>query len=210
VDPYDPAPDRLHALEPEHLAAFDAFRRPVTSDDHQIASEPSATDHLHPSLNVNLARRVYAGENGSIDIVPGPGTICVVAIYANTGETTIGHTATALAAADGLGHVNSSTGSAVDFVGVLPAGARNLRITNRAGRTIAVPLNADRAYWTTIRDPIEMIWTTAGGTDRQTPFGRSKLHRVLNDPPNEEDANGSPNTAAHPAPRVIIGTRRHG
>ena len=113
----------------------------------------------------------------------------MVAIYANTSETTIGHTTTALAAADGLGHVSGSTDSGVDFVGVLPAGANNLRIVDRSGRTLPVPLNDDRAYWTTVSDPIDMIWTTADGTDRQAAFGRFKLHRVLNDRPN--DGNGA-------------------
>jgi hypothetical protein len=190
VNPYDPAPDRLEALQPEHLAAFDAFQRPATPVDRNVADEPSAIDHLHPSLNVNLARRVYSSEQGSIDIIPGPGTICVVTIYADAHETTIGHTSTALAAADGLGHVKSSTDSPVDFVGVLPAGARDLRIIDRAGRTVPVPLNVDRAYWTTITDPVDMIWTTADGTIRQGVFGRFNLHRALNDPPTDQDTNG--------------------
>lgn len=191
MEPQDREPDRLDALEPEHVAAFDAFRRPPTPADRKVADEPTASGSMHSSLNTDLARRVYAGEKGSIDIIPGPGTVCVVAIYANTGETTIGHTTTALAAADGLGHVTGSSGSAVDFVGVLPAGARNLRIIDQAGRTLPVPLNDDRAYWTTISDPIDMLWTTTDGTDRQAAFGRFKLHRVFSDPPTEDDTNGS-------------------
>ena len=115
----------------------------------------------------------------------------MVAIYANTGETTIGDTTTALAAAHGLGHVIGSSGSAVDFVGVLPAGARNLRIIDRAGRTLPVALNDDRAYWTTISDPIDMLWKTADGSDRQAPFGLFKIYGVFSDPPTEDHTNGS-------------------
>jgi hypothetical protein len=119
---------------------------------------------------------VYSGEHGSIDIIPGPGTICFVAIYAGRDETTIGHTTTALAAADGLGHVRGSSGTAVDFVGVLPAGANNLRIVDRKGRETPIPLNHDRAYWATVDDPVDMRWTTGSGTERQGVFGRFKMN----------------------------------
>jgi hypothetical protein len=189
VESHDGEPARLEALEPEHLAAFDAFRRPATPADRQVADEPTAATHVNPSLNTDLARRVYAGDRGSIDIIPGPGTICCVAIYATTGETTIGDTSTELAAADGLGHVRGGSGTAVDFVGVLPAGASNLRIIDRNGRETPIPLNHDRAYWTTVLDPIDMLWTTSTGAQRQGVFGRFK-NRVPNDPPNQQDANG--------------------
>jgi hypothetical protein len=190
VEPYDREPDRLDALEPDHLAAFDAFRRPARPDDRKIA-EHVFHSGLHPSLNVDLARRVYTGEKGSIDIIPGPGTVFVVAIYAKTCETTGGHTSTSLAAADGLGHIKSAGGSAVDFVGVLPAGASNLRIIDRRGRVTAVPLNDDSAYWITVDDAVDMLWKTSTGTKRQGAFGRFKLHRMFDDPPSEQDSNGS-------------------
>lgn len=191
MESHDRPPDRLKALEPSHVAAFDAFARPAAPADLRVVDEPTATGHLHPSLNTDLARRVYSGEHGSIDIIPGPGTICFVAIYAGRDETTIGHTTTALAAADGLGHVRGSSGTAVDFVGVLPAGANNLRIVDRKGRETPIPLNHDRAYWATVDDPVDMRWTTGSGTERQGVFGRFKMNRVLNDPPEQQDTNGS-------------------
>lgn len=70
-------------------------------------------------------------------------------------------------------------------------GDSNLRIIDRNGHQTAVPLNDDRAYWTTVNDPVDMLWTTATGTDRQGAFGRFKLHRVFDDPSDEQDANGS-------------------
>jgi hypothetical protein len=191
VEPYDREPDRLEALEPDHVAAFDAFRRSAGPEDRKIAEHVFGHTGLHSSLNADLARRVYATERGSIDIIPGPGTVCVVSICANTGETTSGHTSIPLAAADGLGHVRSFGGFAVDFVGVLPTGASNLRIIDGKGQETAVPLNDDRAYWVTVADPVDMVWTTATGSNRQGVFGRFKLRRVFEDPSDEPDANGS-------------------
>jgi hypothetical protein len=75
VEPYDREPDRLEALEPDHLAAFNAFRCPARPEDRKIAEHVFGHTGLHPSLNVDLARRVYADEKGSIDIIPGPGTL---------------------------------------------------------------------------------------------------------------------------------------
>jgi hypothetical protein len=65
------------------------------------------------------------------------------------------------------------------FVGVLLAGARDLRAVDQSGREIAIPLNADDAYWITITDPIDILWTKPDGTTRHTPFGRYGMHRVI-------------------------------
>jgi len=168
--------DALTALEPAHVAAFAPFSRAAEKTDLAVATAPRAAPHLSPSLNPRLARRVYAGEQGTIYIVPGPGSLGSVSIAAGTGETVIGHTTTELAALDGLGHVGGRSGDGpVTFVGVLPAGGHDLRIINRAGRRIAIPLTRDDAYWVTVDDPADMLWTTADGHDRQSPFGRFKL-----------------------------------
>ena len=167
--------DGLTALEPAQLAGFAAFSRAAEQTDRGVATAPTAAPHLSPSLNPRLARRVYAGEQGSIYVVPGPGSLCSVSIAAGTSETVIGHTTTELAALDGLGHVGRSGDGPVTFVGVLPAGGHDLRIIDRAGRRIAIPLTRDDAYWVTVDDPVDMLWTTADGHDRQTPFGCFKL-----------------------------------
>ena len=98
-----------------------------------------------------------------------------VSIAAGTGETVIGHTTTELAVLDGLGHVGRSGDGPVTFVGVLPAGGHDLRIIDRAGRRITIALTGDDAYWVTVDDPVDMLWTMADGHDRQMAFGRFKL-----------------------------------
>ena len=93
----------------------------------------------------------------------------------------MGHTTTELAALGGLGHVGSSGDGPVTFVGVLPAGGHDLRIIDRAGRQIPIPLTRDDAYWATVDEPVDMLWTTADGHDRQIPFGGFKLNRLRSD-----------------------------
>jgi hypothetical protein len=173
--------DRLEALEPAHLEAFAAFRRPASAPDSAVANEPTASQ-LHPSLNVRLARRVFQGEEGTVDLVPGPGSICYVCITAATGETTVGHTTIESAARDGVGHVRSAGGSATTFAGALPAGAHDLRIIDKSGRAIPVALSEDGGYWTTVAEPIDMKWNTDNGTEHQSVFGRLGMHRVINPP----------------------------
>jgi hypothetical protein len=60
--------DALTALEPAHVAAFAAFSRAAEKTDLAVATAPRAAPHLSPSLNPRLARRVYAGEQGTIYI----------------------------------------------------------------------------------------------------------------------------------------------
>ena len=167
--------DPLTALEPAHMAAFAAFSRAAEQTDREVATAPTAAPHISPSLNPRLARRVYAGEQGTIYLVPGPGSVGSVSIAAGTGETVIGHTTTELAVLDGLGHVGRSGDGPVTFVGVLPAGGHDLRIIDRAGRRITIALTRDDAYWVTVDDPVDTLWTMADGHDRQMPFGRFKL-----------------------------------
>jgi hypothetical protein len=53
------------------------------------------------SLNLRLARRAYSGPEGAVDLIPGPGLICVAAISA-TGERVSGVLST--------GWISSTTG----------------------------------------------------------------------------------------------------
>lgn len=91
-------PVSLTTLEPDHIAAFSAFARPVQSSDHGLADGERAWG-LPPAFNLQLARCVYDGGEGLIYIVPGPGSVGFVAIRGEAGERTAGHTRTELAVA---------------------------------------------------------------------------------------------------------------
>ena len=132
---------------------------------------PSAS-HLEPGVNLDLARRVYEQDEGTIDLVPGPDTICCVVIDRRSGERVVGSTSTALAACGAHGFIRSGTGRSATFFGVLSARAWDLRIVSGAGEAIAVPLNADHAYWITVTDPVEIVFTRAGGTAQRIPVVR--------------------------------------
>jgi hypothetical protein len=140
-----------------------------------------AGQKLHPTLNPDLARRVYAGEEGTIYIVPAPGSVCLVAVSAGARETMIGLTSTDLAASDGLGNVRATRGGPITFAGVLPAGAHDVRILDEAGRSIAVPLSEDDGYWVSAKDPRDMRWRTGDGRDHQGVFGRANMYKAFRD-----------------------------
>ena len=129
-------------------------------------------DGLGAQLNRDLARRVYEGPEGTIDLVPGPGAICCVARNPRTGERMAGTTSTELAARGTHGFITSGREGSATFVGVLSTGARDLQIVTGSGQAITVSLNADDAYWITVADPIDMIVTETDGTARHIPFGR--------------------------------------
>ena len=161
---------QLGALEEAHLAAFSAFRRSPEGADHELAPELAAS-LLHSRLNPGLARCVYANERGRFYIVPGPGAVCFVSVAASTGQTVTGHTTIDLAMAGVLGHHGGRRGDpGLTCVGVLPAGGHDLRIIDLAGRETRVPLTSDDAYWVTVADPIEIVWTDSAGKDRHVPF----------------------------------------
>lgn len=160
-------PARLRELEPAHLAAFTAFRRPQNDGEQGLLAGDLAGNRLEPELNPVLARRVYSGSEGTIFLVPGPGRVCCVAISAS-GETVIGTTLTDLAGRDPMGYVGGGPGREVRFRGVLPAGGRDLRILQEAGRSVSVPLTEDESYWVSVDDPIGMSWTEADGTERSS------------------------------------------
>lgn len=155
--------DQLDALEDAHLAAYSAFRREPGPADRDFAAEPAAS-RLVPSLNVGLARCVYAGDRGRIYIAPGPGAVCVVSIAAASGETVIAHTTIELAVGGVLGHYGRRhDNSGVRYAGVLPVGGQDLEVVDRAGRRIGIPLTSDDAFWVTVVDPVDLVWTDARG-----------------------------------------------
>jgi hypothetical protein len=168
---------RLNALEPAHVDAFRAFQRPAEPADQSLSDQPAPAHGLGPELNRDLARRVYEGPEGTIDLVPGPGAICCVARNPQTGERMAGTTSTELAAHGTHGFIRSGPQRATTFVGVLSAAARDLQIITGSGQAITVPVNADDAYWITVADPIDMIVTKTDGTARHIPFSRWRTQR---------------------------------
>jgi hypothetical protein len=159
---------RLDALEPGQMAAFRAFCRPRTAADEALAADSDAVARLGRDLNPELSRRVYAGVEGTIALVPGPGTICCVLVVAGTSERISGTTSTELAAGGAHGFI-SSRGRSATLRGVLATVVRDLRVVTAAGETITVPVNADDAYWITVVDPVEHILTLDDGTKRRIP-----------------------------------------
>jgi hypothetical protein len=97
----------ISAVEPAQVAAFGAFRRPVGDADRALCADAVWLGRLGDAqagndINPSLARRVYAGSEGSVYVVPGAGALCYIAVGAD-GGTVIGTTTTAVAAKDGLG-----------------------------------------------------------------------------------------------------------
>ena len=167
---------RLDGLENAHRAAFAAFARP-TSDPDRRATTAVAGHSIEPTANPELVRRVYEAQEGTIDLIPGRGSIACVVI-SSSGESFGGATAIELAVKDGLGYVkhthspNAPKHDEVTFMGVLPTGATDLRIKTNSGGTIPVPLTRDGAYWITTREAQDLYWTRSDGTIHQHMFGR--------------------------------------
>jgi hypothetical protein len=160
------------ALEREQVAAFRAFQRPRTSEDEALSADPGAVSALGPYLNADLSRRVYAGPEGTIDLVPGPGTICCIVAAGRTGERVSGTTLTELVARGVHGFTSSRLGEPAMFRGVLSTGVRTLLVATATGDTVTAAVNADDAYWMTIADPIAQTLTLQDGTERVIPFSR--------------------------------------
>jgi hypothetical protein len=175
-------PDRVEALEPDQVAAFRAFRRPPQSADHALRDDRLTASVLASHLNPDLARRVYDGVEGTIDLVPGRNTTCCIATTAGTGERVSGSTSTELAAQGAHGFTSTGRGRAATFRGLLAASVRDLRVITASGETITVPVNADDAYWITITDPVDQILTLTDGTQRHIPFARPGPGRVQEQP----------------------------
>ncbi len=161
----------IPAVEPEHIAAFAAFQRPVGDFDKALCADADWLGRLGEEqarfdINPSLARRVFAGPQGTIYLVPGAGTLCYIWVAAN-GATSIGVTLTASAAKEGFVHLHGWTGSARTTVGVLPAGGHGLRVVARTEGAVAVPLSSDDSYCITVADPVDMFWTTRDGRTHQ-------------------------------------------
>jgi len=171
--------DLPHGLEPAHLATFAAFRRSAGPADLALAIDPLASE-LGDTWSVSLARRVYEAEAGTIDIVPGPDSVGYVWQGA-AGERVSGQTTIDLAAQDGLGHVSAGQGEKLTFVGVLPAGAHDLRITDRWGTVFVAPLTDDDAYWIAVAHPVDARWTRADGVGHEMAFPRLGSRRAHRD-----------------------------
>ena len=167
---------RLDALENAHRAAFGAFARPTSEADRR-ARIVVAGQSIGPTGNPELAKRVYEGREGTIDLVPGRGSIACVVVRPS-GESFSGATTIELAVKDGLGYMKHTHSpdaledDEVTFIGVLPAGAGDLRMKTTFGATIAVPLTPDGAYWLTTGEAQDLCWTRSDGTIQQHVFGR--------------------------------------
>ncbi len=156
----------------EQVRAFKAFRRPVTEADG-ARGEPTAHG-LPAHLDARLARRVYSGPEGQAFLVPGPGTVCFLAIGEGIG-TIQGETTTALAGDGGHGFIcrAGSRIKPVTLVGILPADAQRLEVLDGAGRTITAATNDDDSYWLEVADPIRMFLVRHDGTEKEIPFASS-------------------------------------
>lgn len=169
------------APDAEQLGAFVALRRGTTAVDQRPAHDPDALKTLQGSqanaqTNPSLARNVYAGENGSVFLVPGAGTLCLL-ISGNAFGWVATCATNAQAIAGGLGFVYYSTapsGQVSDFTiaGVLPDGARDVQMVDDAGNATPVPLSQDNSYWATTANAAKMAWRTADGTQHSMPLPR--------------------------------------
>ena len=162
----------IGAVEADQVAALRAFRRPPTTADRGLMAQPSAASGLPRGMNLNLARRVYAGPEGTIDLVPGPGLIGCVVRVAGTGERTSGSTTTEIVARGAHGCISGRADRSRTFRGVLGAEVHDLRVLAADGRTEIIPVNADDGYWTTIGDAVKAILTLIDGSEREIPFSR--------------------------------------
>ena len=142
------------------------FRRPRVEADSALAA---AALNLPDHLNAGLGRCVYSGPEGQAYAVPGPGSVCFIAIGESIG-TVRGETTTALAAEGGHGFICRLRSKPVTFVGLLPTSGQRLEILDRAGRRFTVDLNDDDGYWIEVPDPIGMFLVRRDGTTKEIPI----------------------------------------
>lgn len=163
--------ERLAELEPGHRRAFRAFDRPAGARDRTDRHRQRLVASCAAPLNPDLARRVYDQEEGTIDLIPGPGLVCCVAIAGATGELMAGTTSLELAARGSHGFNSTAHREGTStFRGALSQSVSGVRIVDASGRTIVVPINADDAYWITVADAVDLIETMTDGTERRIPF----------------------------------------
>lgn len=162
----------IGAVEADQVAALRAFGRPPTTADRGLMAQPSAAWGLPPGMNLSLARRVYAGREGTIDLVPGPGLIGCVVRVAGTDERTSGSTTTEIVARGAHGFISGGADRSRTFCGVLGAEVHDLRVVTADGRTQIIAVNADDGYWITIGDPVKAILTLIDRSEREISFFR--------------------------------------
>lgn len=160
----------IDAIEADQLAALRAFRRPPSDADQGLKAEPLAASALPSGMNLDLARRVYAGPEGTIDLVPGRGVIGCVVFVAGTGERTTGTLPTGFVARGSHGFISGGEDQRKTFRGVLGADVRGLMIMTADGRADMVTVNADDGYWITIEDPVAAILSLLDGSEREIRF----------------------------------------
>ncbi|MHB1571329.1 MAG: hypothetical protein ACYC0H_19290, partial [Solirubrobacteraceae bacterium] len=124
---------------------------------------------LGSHLSVDLSRRVYAGPEGTIDLVPGPGSIGCVVQVAGTGKRIAGTTTTALAASGTHGFLSGHRDGSTTVRGVLSTAVRSLKLSTAAGQSITATVNGDDAYWITVPEPVQMVLVMQDGTERPLP-----------------------------------------
>jgi Clp amino terminal domain, pathogenicity island component len=109
-----------------------------------------------------LARRVLAGDEGTIDLVPGPGMVgCICESHQRFGRLS-GATGTSCCR-DGVGFI-SGGGGQTTFVGVLSTRVRELRVVDASGQITIAPVNDDDAYWVTVENAVQTIKARTDGT----------------------------------------------
>jgi hypothetical protein len=167
--------NRLEALEAGHRQTFGAFGRPAGVRDRAERHRQRLLEQADAPLNPELSRRVYDQAEGTIDLIPGPGTVRCVAIAGKTGELLAATTTLELAQRGG-GHGFTSTAvrhGTSTFRGVLSTETRDIRVIDAAGQTIWVPTNEEGAYWITVPHATQLIKTMKDGTERSIPFNAS-------------------------------------
>jgi hypothetical protein len=166
--------ERLEEPEPAHKAAFGAFRRSPRPADLALRYDHFARSDLPPEVNPDLARRVYDGSEGTIDLVPGRHGICCVAMSSPNGAKFVGTLLVASTRPGIHGAQLAPDGRRLTVRGVMSARERDLRIVTGSGREATVPLNGDDAYWMTFADALAVVLTDRDGHVRQIPMGRRR------------------------------------
>ncbi len=154
----------LDALEPEQVELYRAFQRSQRREDLRSFEDEALTEMVGERCEPALVRRVYDSELGTIDLIPGVGSLCCVCTSNGRFGRVSGTTQTALARY-GQGAIHGR-GAAVTLTGVLSTRVCELRVVDAAGRVIVVAVNDDDAYWVTVQNVVKTIASMTNGTER--------------------------------------------
>ena len=146
-------------------AAFSAFRRPGRPSDGVVASNPQVLQGLgqaqrQSQVNPSLAREVHAGADGSVYLVPGDGTLCLVSV-GGVGVT-VGCTRDDDAARNGMVFTMTTSDSMV-VRGVYPDGTTRVEVVDDAGRATPVALGPDNGFWISVHRAAAISRRSADG-----------------------------------------------